>query len=437
MKNERKRGISLGTWLMLLFTAVVFAGSLALINRMGQGTENTFSAETLISTLTHRLAATDAPTSTPAPQNTIKTTTVTMTPAEYAENLTEPTTAPVRKTFTMTLGGLMSFQSEITDSVYREDRNQMDFTPIAEHLAFSVYSDLNIVTLNNLLTASYDRYADISTVPDVLQTVKALGMDYVMLNHSHILDKDIEGVTSTVDAIAKQGLGWGGIQNFDEQGRIKLLSLNGAQIAVLGYADTLSAKTRESVNQNAALSLLDVDQVKRDVDSARAQGADFVLVSVYWGKADTAAVTQSMRNTAQDLAAAGADMIMGVGPQAVLPVEMIETVDAGGKVRNTVTAYSVGTLLHEYRETRAQVSGALLHVKVTVDAERDGVTFDSISYTPTYIWKQEVNGEILFRILPSTMEPPAEMNQRQREIMSRALVLIDEVMASGPAVRRQ
>jgi hypothetical protein len=43
------------------------------------------------------------------------------------------------------------------------------------------------------------------------------------------------------------------------------------------------------------------------------------------------------------------------------------------------------------------------------------MNIQSISYTPTYIWKQEVSGNVIFRVLASHKAAPEGMSQKQLE----------------------
>ncbi|MBQ5832232.1 MAG: hypothetical protein IIW43_02025, partial [Selenomonadales bacterium] len=60
----------------------------------------------------------------------------------------------------------------------------------------------------------------------------------------------------------------------------------------------------------------------------------------------------------------------------------------------------------------------------------------SVEYTPTYIWRQEERGSYPYRVVRSDQSVPEGMIQKQREILARALVLIQSTMNKGIAVQR-
>ena len=433
MRNK-KRGISFGSVLMILLTVVVAYGSFSVLRIMGNGKFSEFNAMELVSAVRSNLAATDAPMSTPAPQSTIKTTAVTLAPQLHEAETETP--LPIQQSLTLTFGGQTAFQSDVSSSVYGAQTGHFDYVPVLQGIGDQIYNNLNMVMLSNLFNEAEGQYADIQTVPQAAQALQAIGVDHVALNHAHILDKGEEGLSQTVRVIEQSGMYAAGVRNFDDNGHIQLVTVNGIRVALLGYAENVSSRTKENMQNGTSLSALDVPSAQRDIAQARVQGADLVVVSLWWGNPDATAITERQRDIARQLCSAGADIIVGNGPDAVMPVEWMDAVTSKGEIRRALVAYSMGTLLSEKRDTRAQVSGMLLHMRVSVDVVSDKVTFDAVTYTPTYIWKQEVNGSVQFRVINSSQTPPEAMSDRQKEIMGRAYTLIEQTMQGSPAVRR-
>lgn len=432
---RRKRGISFGTMLMICLSVAVLIGSAWVLGRMGGSEWTQFDAGELISAMHGSLAATDAPVNTPVPQATIKTTTVTLAPA-MPDGEKTATQAPAYHSFTMTLGGQLAFQSDVSDSVFDINSKQFDYASVVQEIATQVYADLNICTLPHLIIENGGQYADVSTDSQVLEAIKYLGVDRVLMNHGNVLDKGEEGLDATLHKLQEYGIGYAGVRNTDVDGNMAFYTVNDVNIAILGYAESVSSKTYENAMQSESLSMLDMNRAAEDIKNARNQGADVVLVSVWWGNAEQNSVTDHQKDVARQLCQAGADVILGSGTDATLPVEWMDAVDAGGQVRRALCVYSLGTLLGEKRDTRSQVCSAFVHLRISVNSANGVVGFDSVTYTPTYTWKQEVDGKVRFRVLPSTQAAPAQMSQRQTEIMGRALTLITQVMEEGPAVMR-
>ena len=116
------------------------------------------------------------------------------------------------------------------------------------------------------------------------------------------------------------------------------------------------------------------------------------------------------------------------------PVEYLTS--AQDTAHSTLVAWSMGTLLSASRANREVVSGMLLHLTLSYDMQRRALSIASVQYTPTYCWGQKTAALYKYRVLCSAEEAPNAMIQKQREIMGRALKLIQDTMAKGMAVQR-
>ena len=216
------------------------------------------------------------------------------------------------------------------------------------------------------------------------------------------------------------------------------ISIRGISIAVLAYTDTLSADSKKAVPDATArermVTVFDADQARQDIRAARERGADIVLVAMHWGGANDTAPTAAQRTAAQALCEAGADIIIGAHSNAVQPVEYLSS--AQDTAHSTLVAWSMGTLLSASRANREVVSGMLLHLTLSYDMQRRALSIASVQYTPTYCWGQKTDALYKYRVLCSAEEAPNDMIQKQREIMGRALKLIQDTMAKGVAVQR-
>ena len=130
----------------------------------------------------------------------------------------------------------------------------------------------------------------------------------------------------------------------------------------------------------------------------------------------------------------GADVILGTRPSRVLPMELVLCTGEDGKQRTAFVAYSLGTLLTESRDGQ-NISGMLLHLSLRSD-EQGMRHFESIEYTPTYIWRQSVSGKMQYRLVCSADPAPEGMTDQQKDVMKRALTRIQEALKDSPAAQR-
>ena len=439
MKGKGPR-LSAGTILTLFLTAAVVAGCVFVFAKIrGGNPENRMSAQQVIGLVGDALqGTTPAPL---APQSTVRTVTVTLAPTAMA---TAVPVAPLptqyvpqvpneNHSFSLTVGGLLCFQSDISDAVYDKNTKVFNYSSVLSPLQQKVTADLNLVMLPQVVNTVDQKYADTLAPAAALDAVKAAGFDDVLLNTSHILDQDVKGAVDTVAAMAGRGLSAGGV-NASTARQHRMIQLNGIRIALLAYTDTLTQKGKLALqNQPDLLQLFHTETARKDIQDAKNQGAECVIVMMYWGKDDATSVTTAQRNTAQALAEMGADLILGYRPTRVLPMEWIHYAEANGVQHQALAVYSLGTLLSESRDGY-DISGLLLHLDISC---RNGqVQFNSVEYTPTYIWRQSINGKMQYQVICSSDPAPEAMNAKQKEIMGKALSRIKNILKNSPIEQR-
>lgn len=452
----KKRGLSAGSVLVLLLTAAVSVCCVVMFAAFqGDGHQAGMDAQKVIRVLGDAL---QGPTPEAGPQPTVRTVTVTLAPpsaTQAPENTPVPAHTeavasadqgiPAMETpaaerdfsFTLTAGGVIGFQSDISDSVYQKQDKSFDYRPVFSLLGDWVHADLNLASFGNVLNVEDQKYADVFAPDDVLSGVKEAGFDLLLLNSEHVLDQGVKGARDTAQAIYEKGFSSLGISAGPSQSS-GMISINGGSVAILAYTETLTAKGKnalETPEGQQMLQLFDPERARREIRAAKAQGAGCVIVCIHWGKEDSASVTQSMRASARLLAEAGADLILGAHPTRVLPMEILNCTDEQGRKRQAFVAYSLGTLLTESRDGY-DISGALLHLQITCRGD-GSVSFSSAEYTPTYIWRQNVNDKWQYRVVPSNALIPEGMEQKQREVMGRALSRIQETLKESPVKQRK
>lgn len=440
---KKKPGLSLGTILTLCLTAAVVAGCVFLFGKMrDQNADVRMDAQRVLGVMG---AVIQTSTEKPDSKATVSTVTVTLAPmaapTQTAAPLPTASPRPVnadvsqRHSFSLTVGGMLKFDSEISDSVYQKDTKSLDYRPVVSALSGKICADLNFLTLPQTINIADRKYGDTLVPLEAAEAIRSLGVDMVNLSTEHVLDQGPQGAADTVTALTGKGLVSTGV-NMGGATQNRVQMLNGASIALLNYTDVLTAKSKNALkSQNGLMNGFDLETVRQDIQTVRSQGAQCVIVCLYWGRTDAASVTAAQKNTAHSLAEMGADIILGTRPSRVLPMEIITTIGPNGKARDTFVAYSLGTLLSESREAY-DISGVLLHLNVTCDGQ-DRVRFDSAEYTPTYIWRQNVRGKTQYRVLCSEDTAPADMNEQQKEVMGRALTRIQNTLKDSPVSQRK
>ena len=439
--RKKHRGLSLGSILTICLTAVVIAGCVFLFGRIRGGADGGMDAERMIGAVHSFMQA--ATGGDAQPQVTVRTVTVTVPPLTSQPAATTP--APVTDepennpyesfSFTLTAGGLLSFQSDISDSVYDKTNKIISYEPVVQSLRPKISSDINLVTLPQTINTTDRKYSDTMAPAEAAVAIQSMGFDQVALATEHLLDQGRSGAESTVSVLMSRQLGCSGVNALNAS-RMNLIQVNGGTVAILSYTDVLTSKSRnELAKESSFFALYDEDIARADIQAARNQGARCVIVCLYWSRQDITSVTTAQKKTALSLAEMGADIILGTRPSRVLPMSWLSCTGPDGKNHTAFVAYSLGTLLTESREA-FDISGLLLHLNVRSD-EQGMIHFERIEYTPTYIWKQNVNGRAQFRLLCSTDPPPEGMSEQQKGVMERSLTRIRTILKDGLATERK
>ena len=396
MGRSGKKGISVGTVLALALSASVLVCMLVIFSTLGGELDLT----RLSVSTGEETSSGVQPVQSAAPMQTLAAAVTTASPDMPTGSLT------------ITAGGSFCLESGVRKSGYYSDVKAYDFTDILSLVSGNLRGDLSLVTLENLVDESA-RVSDLIAPQAVLPALKDAGLTGVSLGFSKALDKGSATLDGTVSAAQRAGLQvWGAYASETP----RLMTVNGVRIALLAYTDTVSssgAKKRKA--DTSGLLLPSTDRAAQDIADARAAGAQAVIVSVFWGGSGKSAVTGTQRSTAQALAQAGADVILGTGTRTVQPACWLEGEDG----HSTLCFYSLGTLVSDDR-SNSQVAGVL--AQLTLQAEPDGgVAISEIACTPTYVWRYKQDGTYRYRVVASSQDAPAGMESSQQDAMRRAL----------------
>lgn len=365
-------------------------------------------------------------------------------PVSQALAASAPTATPEmqqeesRHTVTMTFGGSVAIESSVLAGTYVKDSKNYLYDDLMSGIASAVHADVNFAILKTMLSDGAIADKDLISPVGSVQTLTNAGFDTVVLCSENALSGGVAVVDETLRALSSNGIVPCGLYMPENPQRYDLLKINGLQLAVLTYTESLSSASKKAIGdegaRDAMIHLFDQKQAEKDIEEARKNGAQVVLVFMNWGAEDADEATSAQRKTAQALCDAGADILIGYNSLSVQPVQLLTSNQ--DPTRHMLSAWSLGTLLSEDRATRAVVSGALLHVQFSYNSTSGSLNFDRIEYTPTYVWRQEENGIYPYRVIRSDESVPEGMIQKQREIFARSLVLIQSTMKKGVAVER-
>lgn len=250
-----------------------------------------------------------------------------------------------------------------------------DFTPMFRRVAPILRSaDLAVCHVESPMSRDNTRlsYYPRFRVPNQLaEAIRRAGYDTCSLASNHSLDRGVDSVRGTIEALDRAGVAHtGAARSPAEAKRLNLLRVKDAYAAHLSY--TYGLNTGPPPDGMAYLvNILDEAAVLDEARRARAAGAHFVIVSLHWGR------EYSRRPSAY---------------QVELGARLLSSPD-------------IDLILGHH--THVAQDGVILHFTVTEDPARGRWYVSAVSHTPTRV--DPASFEIV-----NVLEPAAPEERRAR-----------------------
>ena len=433
-RHRQYRGVSLGTVITLTLTALVLVGCIFVLPKLAGNIELRVDAAHVGVAIQEALRA-------PREQSTadVQPTLVPDAPPVVALSTLVPTaTQAAIHTVTLTATGAISVDLTVQKSCLSEAGYY--FEPLFSGLAEKFQGDLNLATLENLAIVN-EKLTDVNMPTDALTAIRSSGVNVLCTGFQGALNSGVDGLAATLNAIGQSGItAYGAFTSAESRKHVTTVNVGGTTVALLSFQGELSAagKRKTSKEEQAfVIAPLTLPTISADITAARAAGAQIVVVSLCWGKTGASSPTNTQRELAQGIADAGADVILGTHSGTLQPVTVLTAKRADGTTHQTLCAYSLGNLLQSDRGDRAAISGALLHVALRYNISDDQLSFESLTYTPTYVWRGKIDGKTSYRVLCSNAAPPDFVDADQAKSMERSLATVRDVFAGSPVSEEQ
>ena len=426
MRGPRKRKISAGTVAILLLTLSVLGGTGFVWSRLSSG--KTIDLSRLQPESFDLHIATGRPEEipdipqTPAPKPAVTAAPATAVPEEETKG----------KSFTLTVAGTVALEGEVRKNSYYSDSRQYDYYDIMMLLKKELQSDLNIVFLENLISEDA-KSNDVTAAGAGAAMLKAAGFNAAACGFSRAYDKEEDGAATTRRVLSEYDIQPLGTYGADET-HLRIMNANGIRTALLQYTETIPSATRRKMEKGGtdrAIPAADPESVAADIALAREQGCGAVIVLLNWGKTGKAP-DKNMKALAQQIADAGADLIIGNGSRIVSGAEILTAAETG---REVLCVWSLGTTLGGDRSNIRRIAGMLL--QATVRVEKGRAEIRDACYIPLYTWKYKQDSRFYYRCLPADRPVPDGMDSEQQKMMKKAAESVRNAMKDSPVEERE
>ena len=166
--------------------------------------------------------------------------------------------------------------------------------------------------------------------PDTVDWLAEIGTDLAALANNHIYDYGEEGAMDTFDTLDDAGIPYiGAGRNYDDASSTAYYLANGMSVAILNATEIErydNPDTRGAGKDSPGVfRCLDDEDLCDKVREAK-EHADIVIAFVHWGTELMPAADSRQYSIAEDLAQAGADVIVGAHPHILQNIEYVDGV---------------------------------------------------------------------------------------------------------------
>ncbi|NLY49452.1 MAG: CapA family protein [Firmicutes bacterium] len=228
-------------------------------------------------------------------------------------------------------------------------RQVYDFRPafaaVKPHLSAA---DITVANLETILDDSrpYRGYPRFNSPAALAKALQDAGVNIVITANNHALDQGERGVLSTLANLKDAGLLAIGTYAQEEDRAPLILTVKGFKLAFLAYTTTTNGLPLPK-GKDYLVNLWQAEQAAADIAAARAEGAEFVVVSLHFGQEYQRQPSKEQEEVVQQLVTAGADLILGSHPHVVQPIVEIEKPSGDGRV---LVAYSLGNFISNQKD---------------------------------------------------------------------------------------
>jgi len=266
------------------------------------------------------------------------------------------------------VGDIMQHDSNIA-AAFNPVTGKYDYSACFEYVTPILQSaDLTIGNLELTLAGKpYKGYPQFSAPNELAYELKRAGFDVLVTANNHSVDRGKKGIERTIDVLDTLTMLHTGTFK-DSVARALtyplLMEKNGFRLSLLNYT---YATNGIPVPRPSIVNLIDTVQIKKDLEKARSQQSDAIIVFMHWGDEYQSLPNKEQKRLTNLCFREGAKLVVGSHPHVLQPMEW-------KKDKDQLIAYSLGNFVSGQRP-RYRDGGAMLWI----DLQK--VTKDSVSLT--------------------------------------------------------
>lgn len=235
--------------------------------------------------------------------------------------------------------------------------------------------------------------------PDqIVDALKNAGVDLMSTANNHSADTGVLGIKRTYQQMKEKGLIPFGTAPTKQEQKPLVLEKNNIKTAFLSYTEHTNGNVVPQ-KQKYLVNMIQSKQIAKDIKRAKAEGAEFVIVSFHYGAEYQRQPNEMQKKVSHQALKDGADVILGSHAHVLQPMEKVKM---DGKDKFII--YSMGNFVSNQSDPHTD-EGIIVYFNIKKEPSKQ-VTLTNISYLPTFVHKYNKAGKRSYVIIPTDKEQP-------------------------------
>ncbi len=274
---------------------------------------------------------------------------------------------------------------------YEYDSNFYHIAPILKSAEYTV-GNLELT----LAGPPYSGYPTFCSPDELAVAIKDAGVDCLVTANNHSCDKRKKGLTRTIKVLDSLNLPHTGTF-LNETARDTLYPMiidqYGFRLALLNYTFSTNGIP---IPKGTVVNMIDKDQIRKDLEKACSMNPEKVIVVMHWGYEYKSLPNSEQKRLADFLVENGADIIIGMHPHWIQPMENYYDEEKG---KDIVKVYSLGNFISNQR--RRHTDGGAL-VRVELHKQGSKVTVGEVGHVLIWVDRKTVDKRSYWSVLPAS-----------------------------------
>lgn len=231
-----------------------------------------------------------------------------------------------------------------------------------------------------------------------LNALRYAGFDGFAMANNHSADAGYDGLIDTINNVDKYGFMHTGVFKDEKEPRCLIVEVNGIKLGILSYTEHINRDLDKEVytedGSNVLMNRFSTDKIKKDVEYAKNNGVEFLLCYIHFiAKEYSHEVIQRQRDTAQSIADAGVDCIMGSHSHSIQPYDKIKAFDG----RMVPVVYSLGNFITS--DNTSMITRKNIIYRLVLTKKNGAVSIERESFIPCRVVEDTLRSG--FKVFPT------------------------------------